>query len=267
MTSHSPPIVANPQGKLAILDYGIGGLECWQRIKRRHPKLSTIYLSDSGFTPYGQLTEVDLRERLYTLSSALKRRGASTLVIACNAASSVLPHMSLDLPTQGIIESALDLVNLSGFKRVGVIGGQRTIESCVYHHALTQAGIQVVQRIAQPLSACIESGDLDSPTLHMHLHRITAPLRDQEAVLLACTHYPAITGLIQLMLPQVTLLNPVDMLIEHVERRWKLKSFEQGSTDQILTTGSKTIMMMAAQDAFSVSLPGIDQVSLDLQDV
>ena len=175
--------------------------------------------------------------------------------------------MDFDLPTQGMIQSALDLVKSSGFKRVGVIGGQRTIESCMYHDALTQAGIQVVQRIAQPLSLCIESGDLDSPTLQMHLHRITAPLRDQEAVLLACTHYPAITELIQSMLPQVTLLNPVDMLIEHVERNWNLNAFEQGQTDQILTTGSKTIMMIASQSAFSVSLSDIDEVSLDLQDI
>jgi len=267
MTSDLYTNSADFHGKLAVVDYGIGGLDFWQRIRRRYPKLSTIYLSDSGFTPYGQLTEIDLKQRLYRLSDALQRRGATALVIACNAASSVVPDITLSLPTQGMIEAALALVKLSGFKKVGIMGGQRTIESGIYEHALTSSGIEVVQRVAQPLSICIEAGDLDSLTLRDHLHRITAPLRDQEAVLLACTHYPAITGLIQSMLPHVTLLDPVDMLIEYIEQRWDLHSFEQSQIHQVLTTGSKNLMMRAAVGAFSVHLSHIDQLTVELDDI
>ena len=67
-TSTTEPTSRSLHGKLAILDYGIGGLDIWRRLRARYPQLDTLYLSDSGFTPYGQLDDVSQRSPLGALS-------------------------------------------------------------------------------------------------------------------------------------------------------------------------------------------------------
>ena len=244
-------------GPLAVLDYGIGGLDFWRTLRQRHPMLSTVYCSDSGYTPYGQLQDKILIQRLEETSQRMVKLGASALVIACNAGSSVLSRSNLSLPTLGIISAGVRLVIASGYRRVAVIGGQRTIESGIYMRALSALGIEVKQEIAQPLSVCIEAGDLSSVELRDHVTRITRPLRDRDAILLACTHYPAIKSLIQQALPGVVLLDPVETLVNQLEESWDINSFCQVGKTQVITTGSPELMRRSASDAFGVELSEI----------
>ena len=248
-------------GSLAVLDYGVGGLDFWRSLRRRHPKLSTIYCSDSGYTPYGQLSSTRLAQRLGELSQRLSDLGATALVIACNAASSALPQASLALPTIGIIAAGVASVEASGYRRVGVIGGRRTIESKIYVKALSDLGVHVTQEIAQPLSICIEAGDLNSEVLRGHVTRITRPLRDLEAVLMACTHYPAITHLLQRGLPGVALIDPIETLVTQIESQWNLRSLRQDESTRVLTTGSPELMTRAALHAFNIDLPEIQRIA------
>ena len=207
---------------LAVLDYGIGGLDVWRALHNLVPARALIYLSDSGYTPYGKLTADALARRLETLARDLKQRGASALVIACNAASSALPPMgdaALCLPTLGIIDAGVAITLSSGCQRIGVIGGGRTIQSGVYQTLLERAGLDVSARVAQPLSICVEAGDVSSPKLQRHLDELLAPLTSCDALLLACTHYPALTPLIAARLPGVKLLDPARELARQIHER------------------------------------------------
>lgn len=244
-------------GKLAVLDYGIGGLDVWRQLRARHPQLDMIYLSDSGFTPYGQLSRRALCDRLITLMNHLRHRGAGAVVIACNAASSALagsPPDVLPLPTLGIIESGLEEVRVSGARRVGVIGGGRTISSRVYGATLSAEGFEVIEQVAQPLSISIEAGDLSSDQLCAELADICAPLQDREVLLLACTHYPAIAPLIQRALPSVKLLDPAPRFTREISSRWRLTDSSGEGGSEIFTTGAPSEMIRAAWLGFSIKL-------------
>ena len=249
------PTSRSLHGKLAILDYGIGGLDIWRRLRARYPQLDTLYLSDSGFTPYGQLDDVTLSARLSALSHELKARGAQRLIVACNAASSALPSAEMALPTLGMIEAGLRCVRESGLRRVGVIGGGRTIKAGLYGDALRAEGFEVTERVAQALSIHIEAGDLDSPELNAHVESICASLSDREALLLACTHYPALSPQLQRHLPHTRLLDPAHTLVRQVERDWALSAARGQGQSEVFTTGSITKMRRAASLAFQVSLP------------
>lgn len=242
--------------RLGILDWGIGGVGVWRALRRRAPQLPVLYLSDSGYTPYGLLTRTALRTRLFQLVQYLAEAGATGVVIACNAASTVLDDLTalraFDVPVLGTIAPALALVPESFRGTLAVLGGQRTIRSRIYRRGLQAPGRRIVQRIAQPLSAHIEAGRSHDPRCARDLDRILAPLRDADALLLACTHYPAISSLIAARLPGARLLDPAEALVEHALANFSLP--RRRAADRALTTGDVRLTRTAARRAWSFDL-------------
>lgn len=248
---------------IGVLDWGIGGVDFHARLVARAPGLATIYWSDSGSVPYGKLGRDALAGRVAAVAGELRRRGATHLVIACNAASTVIGHprlMHCGVEICGVIEPAIAATLVDPARVVGVIGGRRTIRSGLYRRALVAAGRRVHARVAQPLSALVERGELDTPVVHAELARILAPLRRVEALVLACTHYTALLGAIRGVLPDVRTIDPAAATLEHIERAWGLSG--QVRSDMFLTTGDPAAMREAAARAFGVTLPAVQRVSL-----
>ncbi len=249
--------------KLGVLDWGIGGIDFHARLRARRPGLALVYWSDSGATPYGKLGREALAQRVAAVALQLRARGVTHLVVACNAASTVigLPMFAdLGLEICGVITPAIAATLQDPARVVGVIGGRRTIRSGLYRRALVAGGRRVLARVAQPLSALVERGELDTPAVHTELARILKPLRSIEALVLACTHYTALRGPIERLLPRVRLIDPAAAALEHVERTWALE--EHGASDMFLTTGDPAAMVRAAGLAFGVALPTVQRVPL-----
>lgn len=238
--------------RLAILDWGIGGISVLQEIKAQLGDVPVLYLSDTGVTPYGKMSRGELVARLHHVSTLLQSHGATHLVIGCNAASTALPHLQIDgLQIEGVIDSAVRVAAQLRPARLALIGGRRTVLSGVYRRALATHGIRIAQRIAQPLSALIESGDVSSPELRAQCRRILAPLKSCSHLLLACTHYPAITEVLcEFVAADTVFINPAGALAEHI-KHWPLPT---GGTDIFLTTGDPAQMQQAAWRAFSYQI-------------
>lgn len=147
--------------RLAVINWGIGGLGFYRTWKKHRPHDAVIYLADSGFTPYGKLSDEEQRQRLVHLCRYLRNQYAVThVMVACNTVSSVIDEIP---PVEGIeigglIKGTCEYVreHLAG-KDFTFIGGIRTIESEVYVKKL--ADLKMSQKIAQPLSALVERGD------------------------------------------------------------------------------------------------------------
>jgi len=105
-----------------------------------------------------------------------------------------------------------------------------------------------VSRIAQPLSGHIEGGTVESRECQAALDRIFAPLRDADSVLLACTHYPAITPAIRVRVPRAQLLDPAEALVTHVLENAPLP--RRRAADRLLTTGDADAMRAATRRAW-----------------
>jgi glutamate racemase len=250
---------------IGILDWGIGGLGFFKALRASQPRVPVVYWSDTGAVPYGKLPADQLGARVRWVAGQLASRGVDRLVIACNAASTVLPRLGVagvagTLSTDagpvlvtGVIAHATRLVRHSRARTIGVIGGARTIRSGVYRRALAGGGRVIQQRIAQPLSARIEAGDLTSDALERDLRAILAPLRDVDALLLACTHYPAISARITAHVPRARLLDPVDELRAWVRAHWPADGHRRAPVT-FLTTGDPAAMARAAAAAFGVKL-------------
>lgn len=236
---------------VAVLDWGIGGFGFVRAFQSLHPESRLVYFSDSGRTPYGLMPVRELRPRLGEIALWARDHGARHLVVACNAASSALGADAYALPVLGIVEAGVMQVYQSGYQRVAILGGRRTVLSGAYARPLRAHGLEVVQRIAQPLSALVEAGELTGPRVEATLTKITRGLGDVDAVVLACTHYPAIAPAIQAHLPGVGLLDPAVALARSVPP----PAARGGASLTCYTTGSPESSRRTAEAAFGLD-PG-----------
>ena len=245
--------------KLAIIDWGIGGVSIYNLVKDELG-LPIVYFSDTGATPYGKMTRRELVGRLNQVLRFLKAHNVTHVVVGCNAASTALPYLdNCGLTIEGVSEPAVEMAAELKPKRLALIGGRRTVVSGVYRRAFAEKGIEVAQRIAQPLSGMIESGDICSQGLIDAARRILRPIRNSTHILLACTHYPAITGILQEMVsPETRFIDPAGELVVKIAE-WRL---EHGDGDEFFTTGDVRQMKAAAKKAFGVVIENASRVRL-----
>ncbi len=245
--------------KLAIIDWGIGGISVYKLVKEQLG-VSVIYLSDTGATPYGKLPRRELADRLDQVIAFLKTFGVTHLVIGCNAASTAIPDLDAEgIVIEGMIETAIVATLKFNPSRLAVIGGRRTILSGVYRKGFAAHGVSIEQRIAQPLSGLIESGDVGSEDLRYEAKRILNPIRNSSHILLACTHYPAIAGVLaEFVSSNTKFIDPAESIVKKITR-WKLPT---GGNDIFLTTGDPKAMKPSAMLAFDVDLPTVRSVTI-----
>lgn len=241
--------------RLGIIDWGIGGVSVYKLIKKRRPEVSVVYFSDTGATPYGKMSRAELVARLNAVINFLKSQGVTHLVIGCNAASTVISHLDPQgLKIEGVIDAAVEMTARLKPERLGLIGGRRTVVSGVYRKAFAERGIAVEQRIAQPLSGLIESGDVSSNKLKAECKRILSPIKKCTHILLACTHYPAIADVIRSFVsPQTVLVDPAAELARRIGR-WRLSDH---GADEFFTSGSPAAMRSSAAKAFGCKLMNV----------
>src|SRR5579859_4063712 len=254
------------QYQTAVMDWGIGGLSVYREIKRRDPDRSIVYFSDSGATPYGKMPPQELASRVAQVCEHFMQDGIREMVIACNAAGTVAPRFRSRYSSRGlrvvdVISSGVRMVKSTSHRRVGVIGGRRTILSRIYQRALSTARREIIGRIAQPLSALIERGELDTPLMHETLRTILAPLRKSGGILLACTHYPAIRHLIQPLVPNSEILDPSAMTARELVGIKKSRR-RNGSPDLFLTTGDPARSRRASYSAFGIKIDRFIRIEL-----
>lgn len=246
--------------KLAIIDWGIGGIGIYKLVKEQL-NLPVTYLSDTGATPYGRMERRELAMRLDTACAFLEKRGATHLLIGCNAASTAIPDMRpTRLHIEGMIDNAVQTALTFKPKKLGVTGGRRTILSGAYRKRFAANGIKISQRIAQPLSGLIEAGEMGSEKFRYEARRILTPLRDCSHILLACTHYPAAESILsEFVSPESIFIDPAPPLAGKVAS-WGI---DPTAEDEILTTGDAAAMRKAARLAFDVELGEIRNTDLE----
>jgi len=196
--------------------------------------------------------------RLDTAVAFLKSRGVTHLVIGCNAASTAIPYLKdQGVRIEGMIDNAIVTTVKFGPTRLGLIGGRRTVLSSGYRKGFAQYGVKVEQRIAQPLSALIESGDISSDKLRGEASRILGPIRNCSHILLACTHYPAIVPVLkQLVSVNTEFIDPAPSLVKKI-KDWEI---DKGGEDEFLTSGDLRSMKSSARLAFGVEIGSISTV-------
>ena len=188
----------NPIG---IFDSGLGGLTVASAIKQLLPDESIIYFGDTAHLPYGDKSQELIMGYSLKIADFLLEHGVKVILIACNSATaSAYDTLKEALGKKTIIidviNPVINYVASLNYSKVAVIGTKRTISSGTYESKLKEIAPNIqITSIATPLLApMIEEGfiydDISNAILRKYLS--DDRLKDIEALILGCTHYPII---------------------------------------------------------------------------
>ncbi|HKV17711.1 MAG TPA: glutamate racemase [Mycobacterium sp.] len=204
---------------VGVFDSGVGGLTVARAIIDQLPDEDMIYVGDTGNGPYGPLTIPEIRAHALAIGDDLVQRGVKALVIACNSASSACLRDAREryapVPVVEVILPAVRrAVAATRNGRIGVIGTQATIASGAYQDAFAAARDIEVTGVACPRFVdFVERGVTSGRQVLGLAEGYLEPLQraDVDTLVLGCTHYPMLSGLIQLAMgDSVTLVSSAE---------------------------------------------------------
>ena len=189
---------------LGIFDSGVGGLTVARAIIDQLPNEQVLYVGDTARGPYGPRPLAEVRQFALEIMDGLVARGVKAIVIACNTASAAVlrdARERYDIPVLEVIQpAARRAARTTRNGRIGVIGTQATITSGVYEDALAALPDVAVFPVACPtFVGFVEAGITTGPELMRDAHTYLDPLVEEgiDTLVLGCTHYPLLTGVIQ----------------------------------------------------------------------
>lgn len=210
------------QRAIGIFDSGIGGLTVANAINSSLPNEQIIYFGDTAHLPYGEKSADAIRYYCLKISKYLLEQNCKMIVIACNSASSAAYDTLLEffegrVLFVNVVDPLVDLVIKKGFKKIGVIATKATTNSHIYKNKLKHFNQKIqVQELATPLLVpMIEEGfykgAISQSIIKNYLEH--DDLKDIDALLLACTHYPLIKNEIEMFYKgTVSVLDSTDVV-------------------------------------------------------
>jgi glutamate racemase len=188
---------------IGIFDSGVGGLTVARAILDQLPNESTLYIGDTARGPYGPRPLAEVREFSLELMDYLVDQGVKAIVIACNTASAAMLRDARErysIPVIEVIQPAVRrAVAATRTGRIGVIGTRATIDSAAYLDAFAAAPHLEITSVPCPLFVeFVERGETSGPAITKVARDYLAEVMkaDVDTLVLGCTHYPLLTGVI-----------------------------------------------------------------------
>ena len=243
------PTKVDLDAPIGIFDSGYGGLTVARAVIDQLPHESVVYLGDTARQPYGPKPLGEVRAYALECLDHLVEHGVKALVIACNSASAAMlrdARERYDVPVvEVILPATRRAVAATRTGRIGVIGTRATIESLAYEDAFAAAPhVELVTSACPEFVTFVERGITGGAELTEHAHAYLDPLVEAgvDTLVLGCTHYPLLTGVISMVMGDgVTLVSSAEECAKDV---YKLLAHtgtmrpDGTPTYEFLTTGS-----------------------------
>jgi glutamate racemase len=211
---------------IGVFDSGVGGLTVARALLDQLPHEELLYVGDTAHGPYGPLPIADVRRHSLAAMDDLVGRGVKMLVIACNSASSASfrdAKERYDVPVVEVIAPAVRrAVAATRNDKVGLIATAMTVASGAYDEAFAAA-----PQVALTSAACprfvdfVERGVTTGRQLLQLATHYLEPVQRAgvDTLVLGCTHYPLLTGMISLVMGEgVTLVSSAEETAKDVYR-------------------------------------------------
>ena len=144
--------------------------------------------------------------------------GVKAIVIACNTASAAMLRDARErysVPVIEVIQPAVRrAVSATRSGKVGVIGTQTTIDSKAYEDAFAAAPqLELTTQPCPDFVSFVERGETSGSAVTESAELYLKPLKDEgvDTLVLGCTHYPLLTGVISYVMGNdVTLVSSAE---------------------------------------------------------
>ena len=259
---------------IGIFDSGFGGLTVARAVLDQLPHEPVLYLGDTARQPYGPKPIGEVREYALECLDHLVGEGVKLLVIACNSASAAVLRDARErypVPVVEVIHPATRrAVAASRTGRIGVVCTRTTADSMAYDDAFTAAPHVVLHTRACPrFVELVEAGVTSGPDLLEVAHGYLDPLVELEVdtLVLGCTHYPLLTGVISYVMGDgVTLVSSAEETAKDVYRVLVRGGTERDPAlpppvHRFLTTGSPEEFGRTGRRFLGPELASVDQLA------
>ncbi|MFO7951607.1 MAG: glutamate racemase [Bacillota bacterium] len=224
----------NAHKAIGVIDSGVGGLTVVNEMSRRLPHESIVYFGDTARMPYGSRPNEEVRRFVFEIIDFLKHQEVKLIVIACNSATAAglsYYQQVCEQPVVGVIEPGVRAaLQHTNNRRIGVIGTAGTIGSGEYEKALQKhnGSLHIVSKACPMFVLLVENNLVDTPEARKVAQEYLKPMGREniDTLILGCTHYPLMIGLIQgVMGSSVKLINSAEEIVTEVDNI--LESSEQ----------------------------------------
>lgn len=264
------------QSPIGVFDSGIGGLSVLQSLQVALPAEHFVYWADSGHAPYGEKTDLFVRQRSLAIAKHLiDKHHIKALVVACNTATAAAihelraqhPHLILI----GVEPALKPALHISQTRHIGVIGTRGTLGSAKFQRLLTSLqdqahfSIQACNGLALAIEQSThttlgaQASQRITELLQTYTHEMGAfgqAPGQIDTLVLGCTHYVfAEPALRELLGPQVHLVSTGEPVARQTRRLLEAASqLRQGPRPhalaarvQLMTNGDLSSLQAAAQ--------------------
>lgn len=216
---------------IGMFDSGLGGLSVWREVVKVLPAESIVYYADSGNCPYGARSEEEIQQLCRNIVDFLISKGCKLIVVACNTATSAaiaqLRHQ-YKVPFIGMEPAVKPAALHTRTGNIGILATQGTLNGRLFNETKNRfaENVSVHLQVGHGLVELVEKGMNESAEAEETLRKYIAPMlqHNSDHIVLGCTHYPFLTGLIQKITGQgVTVLDPAPAVALQTKR--KLEEF------------------------------------------
>jgi glutamate racemase len=237
------------------------------------PEADYLYFGDTARLPYGSKSAQTVAKYAVGAAKFLESHGAKHIVIGCNTATALaLDAISagVSVPVLGVIApGATAAAAASKTKRAMVIATEGTVNSHAYQRELSKLGLEAEEKACPLFVPLVEEGWLDHPVTEsvarIYLEALlrepllaepllaeallvdpsaaatkqsaTAPSFTADVLLLGCTHYPLLKGLLRRLVPQnVAIVDSAESTAQEMQRRIAASIPNAASTPNAATT-------------------------------
>jgi len=175
--------------RVGVFDSGIGGLTVLKELIKKYPNNQYFYFGDNINVPYGTKTKEELLFLSSNIIDFLITKEVDMVIIACGTVSSNIYAelvLKYDIPIHNVIDATIDYVNNSNLETVGLIATDMTVRSKVFEKRLNK---RVISKACPLFVSLIEE---DSKDLKNIISEYLSDIKDIDALIYGCTHYPII---------------------------------------------------------------------------
>lgn len=250
---------------IAVFDSGVGGLSVLREIRAQLPRADLLYLADQFHVPYGPRPIGEIRQFSEAITRFLLSRGATTIVVACNAASAAaLKHLRVTFPETpfvGMEPAVKPAAERSRARVVGVIATPATFQGELFASVVDRFAkdVTVITQTCPGLVEQVEAGELDTPKTRAMLSEFLSPLVAQgiDTLVLGCTHYPFVLPAIgEIVGPAVEIIDPSPAVAKQVGRVAEARDRADGRLT-LISTGKIGRLMEFAERAAGIRGEGL----------
>lgn len=242
---------------IALFDSGVGGLTVLNKLKKVLPNEQYVYYGDTLHMPYGEKSEEQLLEYSDNIFKFFEEKGCKAVVMACNTTSSVIYEKVKDkynFELFSIVHSVSEELAKLDIERLGVFATRATINSGAYQKKIAEHNkkMKVYGQYCPMWVHIVEENSMNTPDSKKIIkHDLDIMLGNRpQKILLGCTHYPFLTGVLSQYSSSDLFIDPADFFANSIKKtlsQMNLLSDSKADEDEFFVSSNPSQFKISAK--------------------